>query len=152
MPKPRRYTVDQIARALRKTAGITSAAAQSLKCDPETVRRYIQRYPQLREVLEEIVERNIDLAESKLLQAMARDVDWAVKFYLETKGKHRGYSRRVEATMTANVNVNITVTDARRAFYDELDAMVARRRSVLGGRVIGNEPLGAGPVSEETQH
>jgi hypothetical protein len=92
---------EHVAAALRQSAGIVSAAAQVLEaaygsCTPMTVRNYLSRHPSLKKVLDETIELNLDLAESQLLKAVRTGDDWAVRFFLETKGKHRGYTRKME--------------------------------------------------------
>ena len=48
MAKPgaqERYTVKQVAKALKSAAGIGAAAANRLKCSPATITNYMQRHP-----------------------------------------------------------------------------------------------------------
>ena len=94
MPRQQRFTNDQVADALRTTAGLRSAAASLLECSPSTVKRYIDRSETLTRIEAEIVERNLDLAESGLLDAINKGNLTAIMFYLKTKGKHRGYAER----------------------------------------------------------
>ena len=104
------YTVRQVADALRATGGIMSRAARKLKDETglghynksDMIRSYIDRYPELQEVMQDIESRTLDLAESKLIRAMRdekrRDHLRAVCFYLKHKGKVRGYVGRSEVT------------------------------------------------------
>ena len=94
MPRQQRFTNDQVAEALRSAAGIRNAAATLLDCSPSTVKRYVDRSETLARIESEIVERNLDLAETRLLDAINDGNLTAVMFYLKTKGKHRGYSER----------------------------------------------------------
>lgn len=94
MPRQQRFTNDQVADALRTTAGLRSAAAALLECSPSTVKRYIDRSEMLARIENEIVERNLDLAECGLLDAINAGNLTAIMFYLKTKGKHRGYAER----------------------------------------------------------
>jgi hypothetical protein len=112
--------VEHVEQALRSSAGLISTAAKILEagygsCTPATVRNYIARYPRLREVLEEIVELHLDLAESKLLAAIGDGNMTAILFYLKTKGKHRGYVERFEATGAGAgpIILKISPTDAK---------------------------------------
>jgi len=45
----------------------------------------------------------LDLAEMHLLRAVEAGRKWAVKFLLETRGKHRGYGREIDVHMNARV-------------------------------------------------
>jgi hypothetical protein len=138
----RHYTVREVEAALRKAAGIVSGAAQILNCTPQTVRNYLQRYDKLRIAIDEQIEVNLDVAETKLLTAIGEGVDWAVRFYLETKGKHRGYTRRQEITQGGPIIIE--VTDARERLLFELDQMAERIGSVDGG-ALGPDGPGSSP-------
>ena len=103
------WTVDQVAKALRKNAGIRSHAARWLKeatgrgsGDGRTVSDYIIRHPELERVMEEVKNATLDLAESKLVAAIENEQRTdhlrAVTYYLSTQGKQRGYTRREELT------------------------------------------------------
>jgi hypothetical protein len=150
-----RFKLKHMEEALRRGAGITSAAALILQkayghCTSQTVRNYMARHPQLRQAVEEAIEDNIDKAEARLLTAIGEGTDWAVKFYLETKGKNRGYTRRQEI---AGVPAQpLVVTDARSWLVEQLDEMESRIRPQSGG---ADSPLiEAGPpeAPPETFH
>ena len=94
MSRQPRFTIDQVAEALRGAAGIRSAAAAVLGCSPSTVKRYVDRSETLARIEKEVVEFNLDLAESRLLDAINDGNLTAIMFYLRTKGKQRGYSER----------------------------------------------------------
>ena len=90
----KKFTVEQIADALRESAGIRSAAARKLGCSPSTITNYVERHPDLSKVESDIVESNLDKAETQLLKAIASGNMTAIIFYLKCKGKHRGYMDR----------------------------------------------------------
>ena len=97
----RRFLVADIEAALRATAGIYSAAAAILAqkygtCSPNTVKNYISRHARLKEVEDDIAQQTLDLAETKLVQAIGDGNMTAVIFYLKTKGRQRGYIERRE--------------------------------------------------------
>ncbi len=91
-----KYTLDEITNALKKANGFVSVAAKNLNCDSRTVYNYLNKYPELKELLSEIRSNTLDYAESKLLQHIDKDNFNALKFFLETQGKNRGYSVRTE--------------------------------------------------------
>ena len=96
MARQPRFTEDQVAEALRSAGGIRSDAAALLKCSPSTIKRYIDRSEALATIAREVVEEVVDLAESKLVDAINDGNLTAIMFYLKTKGKDRGYSERHE--------------------------------------------------------
>jgi hypothetical protein len=100
--KPR-FKLEHVDAALRKSSGLVSLAAEILEkaygsCTPGTVRNYIKRHPSLQAMIAETVERNLDLAENRLVKAIGAGNMTGVIFYLKTKGKARGYVERVEAS------------------------------------------------------
>lgn len=104
MARGEKFTVAQIESALRKAAGVyTLAAAQVEKatgrgCAPNTVANYVKRHKRLQLVVGEILDQNLDVAEAGLLTHLRDTNLTAIIFYLKTKGKHRGYTERVENT------------------------------------------------------
>ena len=91
MPKKERYTVKQVAEALRKAAGLKAEAARQLGCVPSTIANYIRRHDELRKVEAQCIEDQLDIAESKLFQHIEDGNIPALLFYLKCKGKGRGY-------------------------------------------------------------
>ena len=91
-----KFTVAKIEEALRRAGGIRSAAALMLGCAPATIRNYIDRHPELAQAEAEILDVNLDLAESKLLKAVESGNMTAIIFYLKCKGKDRGYTERAQ--------------------------------------------------------
>lgn len=98
MPAKALFTVEQVAEALQKSGGVPAAAAKLLKCDWHTVMRYLSKYPELEALRVDAREQKLDLAEDQLIKAMEKGEPWAVKFFLLTQGKDRGYSERREMT------------------------------------------------------
>ena len=96
--RPAAYTPEQIIEALRKTKGLIGLAADELKCDRKTIYNHVKRSAAVREALESVRERNLDVAESKLLGAIDTGESWAITYYLSRIGRERGYSDRSELT------------------------------------------------------
>lgn len=98
-----RFKVRDVEAALRSTAGLITPAAEQLakaygSCTRATVRNYIARHPTLRDAIEETIERTLDVAENKLINAIGSGNLTAIIFYLKTKGRERGYVERQEQT------------------------------------------------------
>lgn len=89
--RPREYTPAQIEKALRSARGNISEAARMLKCGRSTVVLYIERYPELKNVVTEAREAMLDFAESKLRQHIENDSERMLQFFLQTQGRRRGY-------------------------------------------------------------
>ena len=96
------FTQAQVARALTAASGLVTSAAKRLGCDPKTVYRYMERYVSLKDVLGEARQSSVDLAESKLMEAINAGNLTAIIFFLKTQGKSRGYSERSEHDFTAS--------------------------------------------------
>ncbi len=77
--------------------GVTvKGAALILKCSRLTIYRYMERWPEARELLEQKRADLVDLAETALYRAVLSEQPWAVMFTLKTLGRDRGYSERHE--------------------------------------------------------
>ena len=103
-PQPRsrlyaeRYGPGKVAEALRQAAGIKAEAARRLGCTRATVDAYIKRHPEVREAWIDARETMVDLAESKLYDAVERGEWPAVHYTLSTLGKDRGFTTRPTPT------------------------------------------------------
>ena len=89
-----RYSPGKVAEALRLAAGIKAEAARRLDCTRATVDAYIKRYPEVREAWIDARETMVDLAQSKLQDAVERGEWPAVQYTLSTLGKDRGFTTR----------------------------------------------------------
>lgn len=125
-----RYSVEQVAEALRQSAGIYTAAAVMLQCAPNTVRNYVERYPELQDVLDDVLRVNLDLAEIGLINqiknAEAKDHYKSLAFYLANKGQDRGYGNRggrpKKPETVAAEGLDLRSEEGVRVFYERLAA------------------------------
>lgn len=88
----RKFTVDEVVMALSECHGMQTYAARMLGCTYKTVWQYIQDYPQIKEALIQIQERSIDTAELKLMKHIEKGNFKALRFFLISKGRRRGYT------------------------------------------------------------
>lgn len=89
--RPLKYTVEQVLEAIKDTGGIKTEVCQRLNCGRRTIYLYIDRFPEIKEAFEEEEEKVLDMAESSLF-AMIRNGDLtAIFYYLNNKGRRRGY-------------------------------------------------------------
>jgi hypothetical protein len=127
-----KFKPEQIAEALRHSAGIYTQAALIAGCSPSTIKNYVERYAWLQELVNELSEQHLDLAEGKLLKAINEGNLTAIIFYLKTKGKHRGYCERREVSaVVPDLKVYLPAT----VDEDKLAAEQEARR-LESGRVI----------------
>jgi len=89
--RPVRVTKARIKQALRANGGFISYAAQSLGCNERTVRRAVQKWPDVAEELKDIRESHKDVAEHSLIKQIRKENTKATIFYLRHQGKDRGY-------------------------------------------------------------
>lgn len=95
MGKPHRFSAKQVADALCAARGLVSVAAQRLQCDPDTVQNYCKKFPTVAQAKENARTALLDLAESRLWEAIDRGEGWAIAFCLKTIGKSRGFGEQV---------------------------------------------------------
>lgn len=124
MGAKRKLHVEQVAEALRNAGGIFSGAAQQLNCAPNTIANYVRDSAVLRDLLEELQEQHLDLAETKLIKLILDGDKTAIIFYLKTKGKSRGYSERTEVT---GANGAPLTTDVKELSDEELERIIGGR-------------------------
>jgi hypothetical protein len=110
----RRLRAEEIVLALNTSGGFISTAAEKLGATYHTVWTRIHRTPVLRQALDDVIERYIDLAESKLLAAIGKGEGWAICFFLKCKGKHRGYVERQEHTGSDGGEIVLRWVDDKR--------------------------------------
>ncbi len=86
-----KVTIPQILEALKASAGFYGIASQKLGISRQALWRRVRDNPELQECVDDLKELQLDLTESKLLQAIKGGEGWAICFHLKTKGKSRGY-------------------------------------------------------------
>lgn len=109
MPARPKKTKEAVKAALEKANGRIFLAAKSLEVSGETVRKYLQRWPDLQTIIEDIRGRALDVAETALDRAVLAGEAWAVCFFLKTQGKARGYIEKVETEGTFKTENSVRV-------------------------------------------
>lgn len=89
-------TPQEVVLAIFKGGGHTQMICNLLQCSTRTYYFYLQHFTACREALTLSRERRVDFAEGKLMERIADGDTGAIKFYLTTQGKHRGYVTKVE--------------------------------------------------------
>lgn len=102
--KGQRYSVDEIADALRRYRGGVHLAARAMGCSPQTIYNRVKKSVTLQKVLDDARGEMLDVTEAKLYEAIMGGAPWAISLYLRTIGRTRGYTDLPE-TMRAGVLV-----------------------------------------------
>lgn len=101
MANKNKYTLEQIKDAIHKAGGFISIACKSLGCTRRTVYNYIDKYPELKEVVTDIREHYLDIAEASLIQKVKDGNTPELLFYLKTQGKKRGYIEKQQIDLSS---------------------------------------------------
>ena len=84
---------DKIVKALWATGGFIGKAAKKLNVTQAAVSNRIKKRETLKVILDEIIESHLDVAECKLIGLIKKSDLAAIRYYLDNKGKSRGYSK-----------------------------------------------------------
>ena len=95
----------EVRHALVASHGSISSAARRLGITRQTIYNALDRWPGLREIVEEERELLLDKAETALHKAVKRGERWAICFTLKTRGRARGYTERQEVRETKDYSV-----------------------------------------------
>jgi DNA-binding transcriptional MerR regulator len=109
----RKYSQEQMIKALEESKGLIAPAARALGCSRDTIRSYLEEYTDVAQAKLDQQEAVKDMAENSLYEAIRRGEAWAVCFYLKCMAKDRGYVERAELTGTNGAPVKIKLV------YDE---------------------------------
>jgi hypothetical protein len=90
------YKLSEVKRAIQQSYGMVYVAARILNCTPNTIYRFIRKYPSCAQAQEEARGTILDEAELQLMQQVRAGEQWAIKFILATQGRERGYMPRSE--------------------------------------------------------
>lgn len=96
--KPEEYSLEFLADELRRVNGKVYIAAKAIGMTSKVLYDYINRHPELKEIVDDARSIIVDKAELALESAIGSKQGWAVCFTLKTLGKERGYVERNEIT------------------------------------------------------
>jgi len=111
MPSYKEIKKETVLEAIKNSQGIISTIAKRLgNCDAKTVKRLIKRWKETDDAYNNEVDFVLDLAESKVIKAINDGDIKTAKWYLELKGRERGYERttvfKQENTNPLNINLS----------------------------------------------
>jgi hypothetical protein len=139
IPRPLQFSPcshpEQIARTLRATKGGIAAAVRVLRCTSKTVRRYLDQYPELREIASDEVELALDLAEHSLFVDGASGDTEARRFLFLRRRRDRAQLIRREAVPAHGLPLNpaeqhntvIVVDGTKRSIWSDSARCVSLR-------------------------
>jgi len=96
-----KLTRQEIIEAIPKAHGVKEYIASQLGVNRRTVYRYFEKYPDLEQETQEYLDSITDQAEHSLIESVKAGNSWAVRYWLSTRGKHRGYSTKLENTFNS---------------------------------------------------
>lgn len=108
--EPHRRTkipIPTVIEAIKKWKGYIHLAAKSLGISHVTLYKYAQKYPEIQEVVDATRGELLDIAETKLYDAVARGEPWAVAFTLRTLGASRGYGNNLKISGNPDAPVEV---------------------------------------------
>ena len=104
MANKNKYTYEQVKDAIKKAGGFISMACKSLGCTRKTIYNYLDKYPELKDVVNDIREHYLDIAEASLIQKVKDGNTTELLFYLKTQGKNRGYVEKQQLDLSSGDN------------------------------------------------
>ena len=93
--RPLKFKVEQVLEAIKDTGGIKTEVCQRLNCGRRTIYLYMDRFPEIKDAFEEEEEKVLDMAESSLFSLIQNGDTSAIFYYLNNKGRCRGYGAQV---------------------------------------------------------
>lgn len=113
-------TIAQVKAALRKNAGVLVLAAQDLGLSRQALHMRLHNNPDLQTFKDQIEAELIDAAEAVVANAILAKDKQMTRWYLDRKGRERGYTTRTELTgpggaaiaVAQRLDVTVTYVDA----------------------------------------
>lgn len=104
------FDINRFRDAVKGTGGVLVEIARRYGVSRKTLWQWRKERPELLEIIAEEREEMIDRAESKLLEIIGEGDVSAIKYYLSTQGKERGYTTRTEQKIEGEVEHSGGVT------------------------------------------
>lgn len=105
-----KLTIKNFKAALDGSYGVRATIAKKCNVHRSAITRFLQTHPKMLILLEEEQEKIIDIAENRL-HSLINDKDVrAIKFFLATKGKSRGYVPKQEVDLGGEIKSNVDLS------------------------------------------
>lgn len=92
-------TEKTLAAALRKWGGVQTLAAKEIGTSRQNVYQRIKLSKKLQDVMREVEDDTLDLGEGHIIKGVRDGDKDYVKYYMDRKGKRRGYGPKVENSL-----------------------------------------------------
>ena len=112
-----KYTNKQILKAYKSERFNKTKTARRLGISNQHLYRLISKDPKLKKMLIQAEEERLDTAEDVLLKMIEGENFQAVKFFLETKGRDRGYGNKVEVSRVDESTAILRALEQKYAEY-----------------------------------
>ena len=114
--------------------GNVSAACQAVGVTRVTFNRWLQKYAEIADHIEEVNEAMLDLAEQQLLKNIEAGKENSLFFFLCNKGKHRGWAdiRKLSGPKLAAVKISINYPDQK----EKLPHIDVQEVQVIEGEIV----------------
>jgi len=131
------FTAAQFIEAIKDSGGIVTTIAQRVGCAWHTAKKYITNHPTVAQAWQDEREKLKDVAEVQLVKQVNNGEQWAVKYYLSTQAKDRGYTQRTEHTGANGKAIPVDVDHDARGVLAQL---IARQSAALAAAGGDSEP------------
>lgn len=107
MGRNRQYTDAEMVAALTRTRGLVYLAADIVGCHYDTIYDRAKNSEAVAAAMRRERGKVVDVAESKLFEAIEAGEPWAVQFGLKNLGKDRGYFEKTEVEQKTSARLVI---------------------------------------------
>ena len=132
--KTNRVSIDVFIEALELSGGFYTETARMLGISVAAVGQRIKKSETLQKKLKEIEHSRLDLAETVVMNKLRLQSLSAAKWYLDRKGKIRGYTdkKELDANITTPSGILSVPIDLSRLSDKELDVVISLAEKVQG--------------------
>ena len=98
----------KLIQALHNSLGVVTAACEKLGISRQTFYNYLAEDKDFAQAVADVGEVALDFTESKMFRRIEKGDNKMIQFFLETKGKKRGYVKRSEIDL-AQIAFNVDI-------------------------------------------
>lgn len=119
---------------VKDSRGIILIIAKRMGVSREHLTTWLNKNPTFWEYVYDEREGTVDIAESKLMNKLNNDEDWAIKFVLGStnRGKRRGYSSEHSTVVNAELNTGPTYKFIIEKPDDNTNKLEAKQETTTG--------------------
>lgn len=155
-PGGKGLTEEKVADALTRAFGVQSAAAEMLGVARNTIAHWVKNSEMCRRAVLDAREIVSDRAEAGLIKAIGQGQPWAIRYYLGTFGRSRGYGPpQVESASPEEIAAAArrlameeakgpTVHALKQLGHERLEQMEAWLDEAQNGPIVEGEVVGEG--------